>query len=221
MGDDQGAADERPAHRVRIQRGFWLYRVPVTNALYRRFMVETGYPAPAAWGSPRFSRDEQPVVGVSWSDAMAYCRWAGARLPLESEWEYAVRGPEGRPGATTRYPWGDTEPTPQLAVFGQPFASGAPASAGGRTAGGSWCGAQDLSGNVWEWCRDRYRPDAYIAAARATGSVDQARTPSDLRVCRGGSWQSTAYFLRCSCRFSAAAGDTDVAIGFRPAWDAR
>lgn len=109
MGSDDGADDERPVHDVWI--GAFEFAVhPVTCGEYARFLRATGHESPRDW--PIFSTDpDRPVVGVSWFDCQAYCRWRGSegspvRLPTEAEWERAARGGiEGQ-----RYPWGDEIP---------------------------------------------------------------------------------------------------------------
>ncbi|SDP25330.1 Formylglycine-generating enzyme, required for sulfatase activity, contains SUMF1/FGE domain [Paenibacillus sp. yr247] len=100
-------------HEVEID-GFWIYRDLVTIGQYYFFMQDTGYPAPvddtihgswnSAWqnGKPVAGTENLPLSSASWEDAMAYCQWAGVRLPFEAEWEYVARGPEGR-----IFPWGD------------------------------------------------------------------------------------------------------------------
>ena len=101
MGSDDGNDDEKPRHRVDLD-SYSIDRYEVTNALYKRFMEATARAAPRHWSRSDLNGAAQPVVGVSWHDADAYCRWAGKRLPTEAEWEKAARGDDGR-----TYPWGE------------------------------------------------------------------------------------------------------------------
>jgi iron(II)-dependent oxidoreductase len=117
---------------------------------------------------------DHPVTEVTWYGAVAYCRWRGARLPTEVEWEAAARGREGRP-----YPWGDAPPTPARAVFAR--GRGGHEAVGGRPAGATPDGVQDLAGNLAEWTSTLYRPYPYRA--------DDGREDADAlgeRVTRGG-----------------------------------
>ncbi|RMF89553.1 MAG: formylglycine-generating enzyme family protein, partial [Nitrospinota bacterium] len=92
---------EMPQHRVYLD-AFYIDKYEVTNRLYQRFVEATGHRKPEYWGDSDLNGPEQPVVGVSWYDAKAYCEWAGKRLPTEAEWEKAARGTDGR-----TYPWGN------------------------------------------------------------------------------------------------------------------
>lgn len=109
----KGFVGELYPHEVELD-AFWMYERPVTIGQYHMFMQATGHPAPvdprghgpwnSAWrgGAPLPGTEGLPVSSVSWDDAVAYCRWAGARLPTEAEWEYSARGPDG-----LAFPWGD------------------------------------------------------------------------------------------------------------------
>ncbi|HSZ43130.1 MAG TPA: ergothioneine biosynthesis protein EgtB [Trebonia sp.] len=169
--------NERPAHSVDVP-GFYLDTTPVTNAEYAAFIADGGYAdqrwwTPAGWAhrqradltAPLFWRwagewvresfgaleplvPNEPVCHVCWYEADAYARWAGRRLPTEAEWEKAARhDPES--GRSRRYPWGDADPTPDVANLGQRYLR--PAPAGSYPAGAAPCGARQLIGDVWEW----------------------------------------------------------------------
>ena len=100
MGTSSGNDDEKPMHFV-YTSGYYIDKYEVSNNDYQAFMDATGHPAPSFWDDPRFNDLEQPVVGVSWHDAMSYAKWKGRRLPTEAEWEKAARGNDGR-----LWPWG-------------------------------------------------------------------------------------------------------------------
>ncbi len=142
MGSDDGDSNTKPRHRV-ILDAFSIDRQEVTNALYQRFMSATGRPAPAAWNDSKYNAQQQPVVGVSWHDADAYCRWAGKRLPTEAEWEKAARGTDGR-----KYPWGDQWDASRANSDESRF--GRPGEVGSHPTGASPYGAHDMAGNVRE-----------------------------------------------------------------------
>ncbi len=155
----------------------WLGETPVTNKQYAVFLGDTGHDEPPRWRESKFANSEQPVVMVSWDDAMAFCAWLNKYSPAElrytlpnvAQWDFAARGPRG-----LRYPWGDEEPDETRAWFG---GKDAPAPVGTHTAGRGPFGHHDLIGNVWEWCLDDFK-----------GVVPNLNEP--LRVLRGGSYSS-------------------------------
>lgn len=210
MGSDEGRWGEQPIHPVWITRGFWLYRTEVTYEQYARYLAANpSVNKPSYWDDRWFNDPQQPVVAVSWDDAVAYCTWAGARLPTEAEWEYAARGPDGR-----KYPWGDDEPDASRAVF----AGWVPLAVGARTAGASWVGALDMAGNVSEWCADWFDYRYYQVAPLKDppGPAEGYAGSRSNRAMRGGSWADPPTRLRSACRFEFSPGHHYNYIGFRP-----
>jgi len=183
---------------VRLERGFFVARTPVTNAQYARFVAETGHRPPSHWKgrTPPGELGDHPVVYVSWHDAVEYAEWAGARLPTEQEWEKAARGIDGR-----EYPWGDEEPTRALCNFDQNEGNTTPVGTYSPQ-GDSPCGCVDMTGNVWEWTASEWEPG------------------SDLRVLRGGAFIIDTWFVRCAYRYcwypDTRSGDLGVRLVLSP-----
>ncbi len=224
MGADDGFENEKPARKVRLTKGYWIYKTEVTNAMYGKFLAANlKHPRPLYWKKVALlSAPDQPVVGVTWDDAIAYCKWAGVRLPTEVEWEYAARGGDGR-----KYPWGKEEPDATRAIFGLPEEGGKPGTPGKLDAGASPFGVRDMAGNVWEWCGDWYDRFAYRPAAPAVQPaanmpppvVTDPKAPATglERVVRGGSWFTPAQYLRASLRMRYEPGTRTPDLGFRGA----
>ena len=153
---------------------FYIDRFPVTNADYRKFVLETVYEEPAHWrrGTWPEGKADHPVVQVTWESALAYAQWAGKRLPTEVEWEKAARGSNGR-----QWPWGspfDPHKCNTSSDGTTPVGKYSPL-------GDSPYGCADMSGNVWEWIG---------------GKASSLRMPL-----RGGDWldgpeEATTYYRR-------------------------
>lgn len=191
--------DEKPIHSVSLDP----YRMDereVTNWEYR-VCVRAGA-CPAAQELAGSSEDELPVVGVSWHDADAYCRWVGKRLPTEAEWEHAAaaRG--------SSYPWGN-ELTRRKANFGNNV--GKPTRAGTYEANAN--GLFDMIGNVMEWCQDWYAPDYYRRSKLASNPSGPPEGTD--KVKRGGSWAHFHTDLRAQARHKSAPSDRTPDTGFR------
>jgi formylglycine-generating enzyme required for sulfatase activity len=175
MGADRGGEeDEHPAHTVTLDP-FWLDSTEVTNSAYAECVAagackknDAHIPTEMRAGEDRlFAGPEQPVIGVTWDDARAYCAWKGKRLPREAEFEKACRDTDGR-----RYAWGNDTPTPERTVFGRALGGSKPGTTdevGAHPTGDGPYGHHDLAGNVWEWMEDEYDPFAYKRPTAAQG----------------------------------------------------
>ncbi len=211
MGCETGRDDERPAHRVCVD-AFELAACQVTNREYAGFLAATAHRKPLHWDDPAFHHPDQPVVAVSWHDAVAYCAWLGKmngrryRLPTEAEWERACRG--GLEGKL--YSWGD-EPPESLPDYARRWTNG-PEPAGRYTPNGY--GLYDMGDNVHEWCADWYDAGYY---ARSPERNPQGPPSGSRRASRGGSWRHHIKVARCAARSSIPPEFQYADYGFRVA----
>jgi formylglycine-generating enzyme required for sulfatase activity len=205
MGSVDGLPDERPVRRVWLD-AFAMAMYPVTNAEYQRFVAATGRRAPGAKGDVRFADPAQPVVAVTWFEAVRYCEWLSEatgicwRLPTEAEREKAALG--GVDGA--RYPWGEDLPRDAAGPRERPDRVGLGPANG--------YGLHNLGDLVHEWCSDWYAADAY-ATATARDPIGPAN--GTRRVSRGGSWRHRIRVTRCAARSSLQPEGRYSDYGFR------
>jgi formylglycine-generating enzyme required for sulfatase activity len=220
---------ERPQHTLSLP-GYWIARCPITVGEYRFFLHDGGYEQHSLWSEagwawrmenditePRWWRENLwtsdgrlPVVGVSWYEACAYCRWLSEvsgrtyRLPTEAEWEKAARGSDGR-----LYPWGDEFDVAccncRASGLGHtlPVGHHSPAS-------DSPYGCADMAGNASEWTASLLQPYPF---APSDGRNDPQSGGE--RVIRGGSWHSPILRVRCASRGHNDPWFSDNDVGFR------
>ncbi len=235
---------------------FSMSKFPITNTQFGQFISEGGYAEqsywtkngwewkgkrerPAYWTDGRFNHPEQPVVGVSWYEAVAFCNWlsvkegwtpaydisgradlvtSGYRLPTEAEWEYAAA--KGAPGQNQRaYPWGDKWDSALAVCQVSPADARETANVGSKSPGGDTPqGLADMAGNVWEWCSDNEEGDPDIAhSASLDRYYFQSDSPWQRFVLRGGAWViDFPSGMRTSFRsFASAPGLQYNVYGFR------
>ena len=220
---------EVPQHWVHLDE-YWIDKYEVTNRQFALFIASGGYEKqeywtdegwewknrenrvyPAYWIEERWNSPDLPVTGVVWFEAIAYCRWAGARLPTEAEWEKAA-GWDSANRIHLVYPWGNK--------WDASKANTKESAIGHTTPVGTFCshgaspvGACDMAGNVWEWCSSLHKSYPYDPN---DGREDlEAR---GTRVLRGGSWLNAAIEARTSFRLPPFPGDFilfDPTSGFR------
>jgi formylglycine-generating enzyme required for sulfatase activity len=218
-------------------------RIPVTNAEFQRFIADGGYreqrwwsktgwdylhpggrrnihngqviDQPEHWQNSAYNNPAQPVVGISWYEAAAYCAWLAEqgrragwlgrherlRLPTAIEWERAARHIDQR-----SYPWGNESPTADHAGFGGSMR--APAPAGCFPRGAAACGALDLAGNVWEWT-------AGLTATRQERTALEDIALGAEVVIKGGAYNWEADTLRCGAYYWFKPEQRHNLLGFR------
>ena len=231
--DGDAESDEQPVHTVYVD-AFYIDKYEVTNAQYKKFVdanpqwqkdniprnLHNGKYLRFWRGNTYYlSKENHPVVYVSWYAAMAYAKWAGKRLPTEAEWEKAARG-----GVVGRkYPWGDLIDSTK-ANYGR--AVGKTMLVGTYPANDY--DLYDMVGNVMEWCLDAYETDYYsrssprnpIAGDGLTDLVDNFQNVTSLRVVRSGCWYNAPMHVRIADRYGTSPDDASSGRGFRCAGSA-
>jgi formylglycine-generating enzyme required for sulfatase activity len=230
MGDVRGAPDEFPESAVTIDQPFYMARMEVSNRQYAQFDIRHDSAYIDARGKDRITRGypvnepDQPVVRVTWHEAMAFCRWVSQKtgyectLPTEAQWEWACRA-----GAATPWPFGDSfDKVRDVANVADSSLSGwgwgrvdANYSDGvrfsapvGKFAPNAW-GLCDMIGNVAEWTRIDYKPYPYAGDGQ---SKPDLLAP---KVVRGGSWNDTFRNCRSASRWRYLPHQPVYNVGFR------
>ncbi len=201
--DKHALPSEKPQHRVRITRPFYLGKYLVTQEQWEAVMGSN---------PSHFKGSKNPVEQVSWEDCRGFVEKLSAKrgggkflLPTEAQWEYACRA-----GSTTRYCFGDEESG--LGEYAWYAAnSGITTHPVGGKKPNAW-GLYDMHGNVWEWCQDWYDEGYY-----ANSTTDDPTGPSggSFRVLRGGCWNYPAWICRSAFRYWLVPGDRIFHLGFR------
>jgi len=205
VGSAHDGPEERPITVLRLAP-YAIGKYEVTNEQYRMFVNATGHRTAGDWKSGCVKwGDKAPVVNVSWNDAVAYCAWAGLRLPTEVEWEVAARGSK-----RLTFPWGETWSSSACRNSLQGAVMG-PTSVGSFPNDVSPFGCLDMAGNVSEWTHSKYIDYPYDP-----WDGREVSTGADSRVWRGGAWddKERARF-RSAFRNSDAPRFSGCDLGFR------
>lgn len=209
MGSDNRYSWESPRHRVWLD-AFEIAETAATRREYECFLSDTGYAEPSGWSSSVFADPGQPVVGVSWFAAVAYCEWFSRRkgqeyrLPTEAEWEKACRG--GR--EDSEYAWGNETPD-TIEYFNAHTWKGPRRVAEWHPNG---YGLFNIGDNVHEWCTDWYSAEYYASSPERNPTGPEAGTR---RVSRGGSWRHQIKASRAAHRSSLPPQFAYTDYGFR------
>ena len=207
--------NDNPEHTVFVD-SFWIHRTEVSNRAFALCVAlgQCTTPDPVLnpyfdakknpqFRDPTFAND--PVVGVTWDQADAYCKMIKGRLPTEAEWEKTARGPEGN-----IYPWGNASPSCTLANIGRCNPTTKPVNAFGD--GMSYYDALNLSGNVFEWVADWYNPNYYSIAPKENPTGPETGT---FRSVRSAGFREDSYLAESARRFRFKPAEARNDLGFR------
>jgi formylglycine-generating enzyme required for sulfatase activity len=198
---------EGPRHEVELD-GFFMGKQPVTNEDYGYYLrANPQAPEPAYWADSRYNHPRQPVVGVSWHEANAYCEWAGLSLPTEAQWERACRG-----GTQTAY-WSGREEHDLARVGWYAGNSEQRLHVVGEREPNPF-GLHDVHGNVWEWCLDDFG-DYEGSLPRPSDGLRHEPLAEGNRIIRGGSWIDSARKARAASRLNRHPDNRLAYLGFR------
>jgi iron(II)-dependent oxidoreductase len=195
---------ENPAHEVYLD-SFYIDIYEVTNEAYAKFIKETDGKEPRGWSNPKFKEPQQPVVGVSWKEAVTFCKWQNKRLPTEAEWEKAGRGKQH-----VIYPWGNTQPDSSKLNYNNETKM--TTAVGSFESGKSSYGVYDLSGNASEWVNDWHFPEYYLFSPKENPPGPEK---GQYKIIRGGSWRNKAEGVDLVYRNATTPKNRSLAIGFR------
>ncbi|MFB6374636.1 MAG: formylglycine-generating enzyme family protein [Bradymonadaceae bacterium] len=215
---DPWNVDQQPTNTVKVD-GFFLEKHEVTVREFALFLTHAAgdlhyhddQPIDRVDGGyrPKKGTAKQPIRQVTWWAARDYCRWAGMRLPTESEWEFAARSTDGR-----TYPWGDDGTNCDRANYftGRAFCHDGPVEVGAHPEGTTPLGTHDLAGNVAEWTSDWYGPypETDETLENPTGPED-----GDYKVVRGGGFLDNGKYLRSAARRALPPNRHAEDVGFR------
>jgi prepilin-type processing-associated H-X9-DG protein len=227
MGSPYNASCGTPPTQEVTLSAYWIYKYEVTVEQYLDFCSATSHALPTfptgyswagktSWSDPTLQK--HPIVNLSWTDCKAYADWARVSLPTEAQWEYAARGPQG-----DNYPWGGSATvTDSINGWDQTKCVNTTNSldvgkstwpVGSFPTGESWCGVQDMTGNVSEWCLDWY--GANYLSTQVTNPTGPASGSG--RIMRGGSWLDINFGsnYRSACRNNGAPIIYYNYVGFR------
>jgi formylglycine-generating enzyme required for sulfatase activity len=209
--DTEAEYQEKPQHTIYLD-GYWFDQTEVTQGMFKRCIASGTCPDVVhdLEQNPNFTNpdyDNHPAIYVTWDQAKTYCERVGRRLPTEAEWEKAARGTDGR-----LYPWGDTPPNGNQALFNNAIVGTRPV--GSYPDGISPYGVLDMIGNVREWVADFYS-EYYYGESAERNPTGPTEAKDNVHVLRGAAWTDAVHYTRIAMRFHHVPWSPGDNRGFR------